>query len=260
MTRGALLAQKEASNRRAEIIALRKTLTCSAKLVNAAEKDYKLTHTELEATRMKLLDSEREKVKQQQEVRLWIARYEQAMVDLHVAQTKLYMNAKGAFEIPTHSLCLLTNIGKTQKEAAYTRGYGLVVQQPGTTPLEFKRQGKFHQADAKRKTNLLPTRKHTIASMANAVAGLSKTELAQLKAAKSKGATPTPAVAVSRHSNNYRPSVSHNTIWDEPEEDVSSSIKRIQTKKKGTVRRTEDSMRSKFVGRGLGMLKIDPLT
>lgn len=162
----------------------------------------------------------------------------------------------------TLSLRCLILVGKTQKEAAYTRGYGIVVQKPGTTPLEFKRQGKFHQAETKRRNTSLPEftsmRKHTIASMANAVSGLSKTELAELQAAKAKVA-PTPAVA-SRTSNNYRPAASHNTIWDEPEEDVSSSVQRIQTKKKGTVRRKEDSMRSKFVGRGLGMLKIDPLT
>ena len=59
VTKGALQAQQEAAEKRAEIIALRKTLECSSKLVRVAEYDYMTTHKELENTKLQLLEARR---------------------------------------------------------------------------------------------------------------------------------------------------------------------------------------------------------
>ncbi|OQS06431.1 hypothetical protein THRCLA_01517, partial [Thraustotheca clavata] len=54
-TKGALLAQDEASHSRAEVAGLRATVRCSSKLLQVTEKDYLNIHKELENTQQQLL-------------------------------------------------------------------------------------------------------------------------------------------------------------------------------------------------------------
>ncbi|OQR87912.1 hypothetical protein ACHHYP_07913 [Achlya hypogyna] len=126
-TKGAMLAQEEASQSRAEIAGLRATVRCSSKLLQATEKDYLNIHKELEMTQQQLLETRRKLIAATDDVALWTDRYNQAMVDLHVAQMKLTQSA----------------IGASAKESALTRGYGVVFAEADGEAVNIQRN-PFH--------------------------------------------------------------------------------------------------------------------
>uniref|UniRef100_K3W7C8 Uncharacterized protein n=1 Tax=Globisporangium ultimum (strain ATCC 200006 / CBS 805.95 / DAOM BR144) TaxID=431595 RepID=K3W7C8_GLOUD len=64
-------------------------------LCQKAEKDFIGTHKELEATQLQLMECKRKMAEKEHEVRTWIERYEQVMMDLHVSQFRLMQMARG---------------------------------------------------------------------------------------------------------------------------------------------------------------------
>ncbi|KDO20600.1 hypothetical protein SPRG_12956 [Saprolegnia parasitica CBS 223.65] len=101
-TKGALLAQEEASHSRAEINGLRATVRCSTKLLHTSEKEYLAMHKELETTQLQLLETRRKLIASTNDVAVWTDRYNQAMVDLHMAQMKLTQSTIGRLGMMTH--------------------------------------------------------------------------------------------------------------------------------------------------------------
>ncbi|TMW60708.1 hypothetical protein Poli38472_000750 [Pythium oligandrum] len=96
LSKGATDVQEELTHKDAEVTGLRASLRCSAKLLQKAEKDFLVTHQELEDTHVKLLGCKRKMTEKETEVRVWIERYEQVMLDLHVAQFRLTQLARDA--------------------------------------------------------------------------------------------------------------------------------------------------------------------
>ncbi|KAF0697818.1 Aste57867_11533 [Aphanomyces stellatus] len=123
-TKGALLAHEDASHKRAEVNGLRASMRVTAKLLTITEKDFLATHKELEETKLHLLDARRKLVQKTDEANVWTDRYNQAMVDLHMAQMKL-----------AH-----VSIGASAKESALMRGYGVVLAEAAGEPARIQRQ------------------------------------------------------------------------------------------------------------------------
>ncbi|ETW01655.1 hypothetical protein, variant 2 [Aphanomyces invadans] len=123
-TKGALLAHEEAAGKRAEVNGLRASLRVSTKLLTIAEKDFQATHKELEATQLQLLETRRKLMLKTDEVNVWTDRYNQAMIDLHMAQMKLTQ----------------VSVGASAKESALMRGYGVVIAEAAGEPVSIQRQ------------------------------------------------------------------------------------------------------------------------
>ncbi|KAG9414963.1 hypothetical protein AC1031_008378 [Aphanomyces cochlioides] len=123
-TKGALLANDEAAENRAEVNGLRASMRVSSKLLHIAEKDFLTTHKELEHTQIQLLETRRKLMKKTEEVNVWTDRYNQAMIDLHMAQVKLTRSS----------------IGASAKESALMRGYGIVLAEAAGEPVSIQRQ------------------------------------------------------------------------------------------------------------------------
>lgn len=104
----------EIAHKDAELVGLRATAKCSAKLLQKAEQDFLITHQDLESTQLKLLDCKRKLSVKDREVRMWIERYEQVMMDLHASQFRLTQLARDA----------------SSKEAALTRGLAIDIDNP----------------------------------------------------------------------------------------------------------------------------------
>ncbi|KAJ0396823.1 hypothetical protein P43SY_006600 [Pythium insidiosum] len=99
ISKGATEVQEELHHKDAEVVGLRAALRCSAKLLQKAEKDLLETHHELEETQLKLLECKRRMTSKESEVRVWIERYEQVMLDLHAAQFRLTQAARGSVNL-----------------------------------------------------------------------------------------------------------------------------------------------------------------
>ncbi|ETV71043.1 hypothetical protein, variant 1 [Aphanomyces astaci] len=123
-TKGALLAHEEAAGKRAEVNGLRASIRVSTKLLHIAEHDFHTTHAELEATQLQLLDTRRKLMQKTDEVNVWTDRYNQAMIDLHMAQMKLTQ----------------VSVGASAKESALMRGYGIVLAEAAGEPVSIQRQ------------------------------------------------------------------------------------------------------------------------
>ncbi|KAH9081340.1 hypothetical protein LEN26_021360 [Aphanomyces euteiches] len=123
-TKGALLANDEAAENRAEVNGLRASMRVSSKLLHIAEKDFLTTHKELEHTQIQLLETRRKLMQKTEEVNVWTDRYNQAMIDLHMAQVKLTRSS----------------IGASAKESALMRGYGIVLAEAAGEPVSIQRQ------------------------------------------------------------------------------------------------------------------------
>ncbi|EEY63575.1 uncharacterized protein PITG_15945 [Phytophthora infestans T30-4] len=113
-TRGIIQVNVEIAHKDAELVGLRATAKCSAKLLQKAEQDFLITHQDLESTQLKLLDCKRKLSVKDREVRMWIERYEQVMMDLHASQFRLTQLARDA----------------SSKEAALTRGLAIDIDNP----------------------------------------------------------------------------------------------------------------------------------
>ncbi|DBA03299.1 TPA: hypothetical protein N0F65_011658, partial [Lagenidium giganteum] len=95
-TKSTTQLHEEAVQREAELVGLRASVRCSAKLLQKAERDFLQTHRELESTLLKLLACKKKMTEKEEEVRIWIERYEQVMMDLHAAQLRLTQMARDA--------------------------------------------------------------------------------------------------------------------------------------------------------------------
>ncbi|KAG6956647.1 hypothetical protein JG687_00010469 [Phytophthora cactorum] len=95
-TRGISQVNEVIAHKDAELVGLRATAKCSAKLLQRAEQDFLVTHLDLENTQLKLLDCKRKLSVKEREVRMWIERYEQVMMDLHASQFRLTQLARDA--------------------------------------------------------------------------------------------------------------------------------------------------------------------
>ncbi|KAG2776458.1 hypothetical protein PC129_g6414 [Phytophthora cactorum] len=110
-TRGISQVNEVIAHKDAELVGLRATAKCSAKLLQRAEQDFLVTHLDLENTQLKLLDCKRKLSVKEREVRMWIERYEQVMMDLHASQFRLTQLARDA----------------SSKEAALARGHTIEI-------------------------------------------------------------------------------------------------------------------------------------
>ncbi|ETO71684.1 hypothetical protein F444_12006 [Phytophthora nicotianae P1976] len=113
-TRGFNQVNEAIAHKDAELVGLRATAKCSAKLLQKAEQDFLTTHQDLENTQLKLLDCKRKLSVKEREARMWIERYEQVMMDLHASQFRLTQVARDA----------------SSKEAALTRGHAIDIIDP----------------------------------------------------------------------------------------------------------------------------------
>ncbi|KAG6974252.1 hypothetical protein JG688_00003159 [Phytophthora aleatoria] len=95
-TRGISQVNEVIAHKDAELVGLRATAKCSAKLLQRAEQDFLVTHLDLENSQLKLLDCKRKLSVKEREVRMWIERYEQVMMDLHASQFRLTQLARDA--------------------------------------------------------------------------------------------------------------------------------------------------------------------
>ncbi|KAG7390627.1 hypothetical protein PHYPSEUDO_007089 [Phytophthora pseudosyringae] len=95
-SQGIIQVNKEIAHKDAELVGLRATVRCSAKLLQKSEQDFLVTHQDLENTQLKLLDCKRKLSVKEREVRMWIERYEQVMMDLHASQFRQTQMARDA--------------------------------------------------------------------------------------------------------------------------------------------------------------------
>eukprot|EP00644_Phytophthora_capsici_P003922 jgi/Phyca11/108309/e_gw1.15.734.1 len=176
-TQGIHQVNEEITHKDAEIMGLRATAKCSAKLLLRAEQDFLVTHQELEKTQLRFLDCKRKLSVKDREVRVWIDRYEQVMMDLHASQFRLTQMARDA----------------SSKEIALTRGLAIEFDSPtnGVASLRprpialMKPVGLHDRAVRKYRRDQIPNRAHTsTASIMNLQPA------AQLKAVRSAGCLP----------------------------------------------------------------------
>ncbi|OWZ13233.1 hypothetical protein PHMEG_00013482 [Phytophthora megakarya] len=113
-TQGISQVNEEIIHKDAELVGLRATAKCSAKLLQKAEQDFIFAHQDLENTQLKFLDCKRKLSDKEREVRIWIERYEQVMMDLHASQFYLTQMARDA----------------SSKETALKRGHAIDIDYP----------------------------------------------------------------------------------------------------------------------------------
>ncbi|KAF4046031.1 hypothetical protein GN244_ATG01534 [Phytophthora infestans] len=128
-TRGIIQVNVEIAHKDAELVGLRATAKCSAKLLQKAEQDFLITHQDLESTQLKLLDCKRKLSVKDREVRMWIERYEQVMMDLHASQFRLTQLARGT-QINSYRKMERVVVDASSKEAALTRGLAIDIDNP----------------------------------------------------------------------------------------------------------------------------------
>ncbi|GAB9471066.1 hypothetical protein Gpo141_00008291 [Globisporangium polare] len=160
VTQGVKGVQEEISHKDAELTGLRASVRCSAKLLQKAEKDFIETHRELEETQIKLMECKRKAMEKEKEVRLWIERYEQVMMDLHASQFQLVQVARDA----------------SSKDAALARGFAVDLDRepsdvaslrPRAFPVR-KDVGASDRAVRKYRQDLIPNRSQQLtASVSN---------------------------------------------------------------------------------------------
>ncbi|KAK1941279.1 hypothetical protein P3T76_007145 [Phytophthora citrophthora] len=176
-TQGIHQVNDEITHKDAEIMGLRATAKCSAKLLQRAEQEFLITHQELETTQLRLLDCKRKLSVKDREVRIWIDRYEQVMMDLHASQFRLTQMARDA----------------SSKEAALTRGLAIDFDNPANgvaslrpRPVALMKPVGLHDRAVRRyRRDQIPNRAHT-----NTASIMNLQPASQLKAVRSSGSLP----------------------------------------------------------------------
>ncbi|KAE8900856.1 hypothetical protein PF005_g3364 [Phytophthora fragariae] len=238
-TQGVKQVNEEIVHKDAELVGLRATARCSAKLLQKAEQDFLFTHQDLENTQLKFLDCKRKLSIKEREVRVWIERYEQVMMDLHASQFRLTQLARDA----------------SSKEAALTRGHAIDIDNPinGVASLRarpvalMKPVGLHDRAVRKYRRNQIPNR--AVASTA------SITNSYHLKPVRSAGSLP--------HVHTSAMSESMSAISRDCFQCTATTppVKAKKNRRPDITRDERESPEnqpgSKYLGYGLGLLKKD---
>ncbi|KAG6586754.1 paladin-like protein [Phytophthora cinnamomi] len=241
-TQGIHQVNEEIAHKDAELVGLRATARCSAKLLQKAEQDFLITHQDLENSQLKLLDCKRKLSIKEREVRVWIERYEQVMMDLHASQFRLTQLARDA----------------SSKEAALTRGHAIDIEHPanGVASLRarpvalMKPVGLHDRAVRKYRRDQIPNR-----ALAGTASIASLQPASHLKAVRSAGSLPhvhTPGmplpeskIGISRDC--FQCTAATPLITKKNRPDITRDERDTPENQPG----------SKYLGYGLGLLKRD---